>query len=108
MIMPTGGYMLARLHVIISSEKDNDINKVKEALIKINPLFSISPARPYAMIKDHSELFITFNIEQNQIQPLLDQLNNDWTGEIDSCQCYGFNTKMFDSLVYCLEFDIFN
>lgn len=100
--------MLARLHVIISSEKENDIDQVKMTLLKINPSFSISPARPYAMIKDHSEVFITFDIEKQHIQSLLDQLNNDWSGEKESCQCYGFNTKMFHPLVYCLEFDLFD
>lgn len=100
--------MLARLHVIISSEKEDDYQEVKEALLQINPHFSISLSRPYAPIKDHSEFFITFDIEKNEVQSLLDQLNNDWDGEIESCDCYGFNTKMFHPLVYCLEFDLFD
>ena len=38
----------------------------------------------------------------------LDQLNNDWDGEVDDCIAYGFNTKMFDSLVYHLNFQLYD
>ena len=47
--------MLARLHVIVSSEIDKDINTVKQILLQINPEFSISPARDYQGLKEHSE-----------------------------------------------------
>lgn len=99
--------MLARLHVVISSEKEEDYQIIKQELLRINQNFSISPSRPYPLKKDHSEFFITFQIEKEKIQPLLDQLNNDWDGEQESCSCYGFNTKMFHPLIYCLEFDVF-
>lgn len=99
--------MFARLHVVISSEKVEDENDVKQSLMNINHQFSISPSRPYPLKKDHSEFYITFQISQQEIQPLLDQLNNDWDGNQESCSCYGFNTKMFHPLVYCLEFDTF-
>lgn len=100
--------MLARLHIIISSENEKDEIDIRQSLIKINPYFSISPSRPYSLLKGHNEFFITFQINENEIQPLLNQLNNDWDGEKESCHCYGFNTKMFHPLVYCLEFDIFD
>lgn len=100
--------MLARLHVVISSEQDKDYQQVKEKLLDINPDFSISPNRPYQSIKDHSEFYITVDLNPDEVQPLLDKLNNDWEGEMDDCDCYGFNTKMFDELVYCLEFTYFN
>lgn len=100
--------MLARLHVIISSEKDTDYQKVKEELLNINPQFSISPSREYAGLKGHSEFYITCDLHENEVQPLLDQLNNDWDGEMDDCICYGFNTKMFDEMVYYLGFTYFN
>ncbi|WP_294578325.1 hypothetical protein [uncultured Thomasclavelia sp.] len=100
--------MLARLHVVIDSENDQDYLEVKQKLLTINPDFSISPNRPYQLIKDHSEFYITIDLSEDEVKPLLDQLNNDWTGEIDECDCYGFNTKMFDQRVYCLEFTYFN
>lgn len=100
--------MLAQLHVVISSEQDKDYQQVKEKLLDINPNFSISPTRPYRSIKDHSEFYITVDLNPDEVQPLLDKLNNDWEGTIDDCDCYGFNTKMFDELVYCLEFTYFN
>ena len=37
--------MLARLHVIIASEADKDIEMIKQLLLNIDPEFSISPAR---------------------------------------------------------------
>lgn len=99
--------MFARLHVIISSEEEKDYETVKQECLSINHDFSISPARPYPLQKGHSEFYITFHIHEDEIQPLLDQLNNDWDGDKESCSCYGFNTKMFHPLVYCLEFDVF-
>jgi hypothetical protein len=100
--------MLARLHIIISSENENDYQSIKDLLLRINPMFSISTAREYAGIKDHSEFYVTCDLSMEQVKPLLEQLNNDWDGEIDDCICYGFNTTMFHPLVYCLEFTLFN
>lgn len=100
--------MLARLHIIISSEDEKDYELIKNLLLDINPDFCISPPREYAGLKGHSEFYITCDLNEKDVQPLLDQLNNDWDGEIDDCICYGFNTKMFHSLVYYLEFQLFN
>jgi len=100
--------MLARLHVIFSSEEDKDYEMLKQELFNMNSNFCISPYREYAGLKNHSEFYITFQIEEKDVQPLLDQLNNDWDGEYDDCICYGFNTKMFNSLVYYLNFQLFN
>lgn len=100
--------MLARLHVIISSENEKDYELIKNLLLDINPHFGISPSREYANLKGHSEFYVTCDLSEKDIQPLLDQLNNDWDGNIDDCVCYGFNTKMFHSLVYYLEFQLFN
>lgn len=100
--------MLARLHVIVSSEKDEDIETVKQRLLQIDSEFSISAAREYQGLKGHSEFYCTFKIHENKIQSLLDKLNNDWEGEREECDCYGFNTKMFHELVYYLEFILFD
>ena len=99
--------MLARLHVIISSEENSQVDQIKEKLKQINPKFSISPVRSYPGLKDHSEFYATGDITASEVQPLLDQLNNDWDGEQDDCICYGFNTKMFHPLVYYLGFTLF-
>ena len=100
--------MLARLHVIISSEEDIQVEQVKEKLKQINSKFSISPIRNYQGLKNHSEFYCTLEIEKNDVLALLTQLNNDWDGSYDDCICYGFNTVMFDSSVYCLEFVLFD
>lgn len=99
--------MLARLYVVINSEVQSDYQLIKDMLLQMNPSFSISPSREYAGKKDCSEFFITADLEKDDVQPLLDQLNNDWDGEIDDCSCYGFNTKMFHELVYYLQFTLF-
>lgn len=100
--------MLARLYVIIASEKQEDYQKIKDLLLQIKPDFSISPYREYAGKKGCSEFFVTGNLDDAQVQPLLDQLNNDWDGNKDDCSCYGFNTKMFHELVDYLEFTLFD
>ena len=43
-----GDIMLAKLHVIISSEDEKDYELIKDELLKINHHFSISPSREYA------------------------------------------------------------
>lgn len=100
--------MLARLYVVISSEELEDYEMIKNRLLEINPNLSISPSREYSGKKDCSDFFVTANLEEQEVQPLLDQLNNDWDGEMDDCSCYGFNTKMFHELVYYLEFTLFD
>lgn len=100
--------MLARLHIIISSEEEKAYQDVKDLLLQINPKLSVSPSREYAGVKDHSEFFATGNFEKAEVKPFLDQLNNDWTGEEDNCDSYGFNTKMFHQLVYYLGFTLFD
>ena len=92
--------MLARLHVIISSEENSQVDQIKEKLKQINPKFSISPVRSYPGLKDHSELYCTLEIEKNDVETLLAKLNNDWDGEFDDCDAYGFNTIMFHPHVY--------
>lgn len=71
-------------------------------------IFLYFTIKEYADIKDHSECYITCDLKEEQILPLLQQLNNDWDGDKDDCICYGFNTKMFDPLVYSLSFQYFN
>ena len=100
--------MLSRLHVIIASEADKDIEMIKQLLLNIDPKFSISPARQYQGLKDHSEFYCTCDLLEDEVQPLLDKLNNDWDGEYFDCICYGFNTKMFHELIYHLGFVLFD
>lgn len=99
--------MLARIHVIISSEEEKSQEFITQLLLKIHSNFSISPFHEYAGLKDHSECYITCDLKEEDVQPLLDQLNNDWDGDIDDSCCYGFNTKMFHELVYYLDFQLF-
>jgi len=99
--------MLGTLFVVMTSEKDEDYQMIKEKLLKINPKFSISPYKESYIEKNASEFFVTFEIEDNEVKNILDQLNNDWDGEEDDCVAYGFNTKMFDPLIYYLSFQLY-
>ncbi|MGN1183222.1 MAG: hypothetical protein ACI4SR_09480 [Faecalibacillus sp.] len=100
--------MLGTLYVVMSSEKEEDYQMLKEKLLTINPSFSISPYKESNMTRHASEFFVTFQIEKENVQDLLDQLNNDWDGRYDDCYAYGFNTKMFDPLVYHLSFALYD
>lgn len=100
--------MLGTLYVVISSSKEEDYQKVKEELLEIYPDFSVSPYKESQMEKDAVEFFATCQITKEKAQEVLGQLNNDWDGEVDDCIAYGFNTKMFDSLVYHLNFQLYD
>ena len=89
--------MLGTLYVVISSSKEEDY-----------PDFSVSPYKESQMEKDGVEFFATCQITKEKAQEVLGQLNNDWDGEVDDCIAYGFNTKMFDSLVYHLNFQLYD
>ena len=88
--------------------KEEDYQKVKEELLEIYPDFSVSPYKESQMEKDAVEFFATCQITKEKAQEVLGQLNNDWDGEVDDCIAYGFNTKMFDSLVYHLNFQLYD
>ena len=45
-------------------------------------------------------------LEKEQAETLRQTLNNDWDGEFDDCDAYGFNTIMFHPHVYYLQFQI--
>ena len=100
--------MLARLHVVIESEQDRDYEDIKNKLLEIYPSFSISASREFPGMKDCSDFYITCELNKEDIQPLLNKLNNDWDEDEGSYECYGFNTKMFDPLVYYISFDVFD
>ena len=56
--------MLGTLYVVISSEKEEDYQMIKEQLLAINPHFSISPYKESTMTRNASEFFVTFQIKK--------------------------------------------
>lgn len=100
--------MLGTLYVVMTSDKEEDYHMIKEKLLKMNPKFSISPYKESYMEKNAIEFFVTFETEENEVKNILAQLNNDWDGEYDDCIAYGFNTKMFDPLIYHLAFQLYD
>lgn len=100
--------MLGTLYVVMTGNREEDYQMIKEKLLKINPNFSISPYKESYMEKNAIEFFVTFETEESQVRNILDQLNNDWDGPYDDCMAYGFNTKMFDPLLYHLAFQLYD
>ena len=60
------------------------------------------------LAKNGFDIDVHYAHNKEKAQEVLDQLNNDWDGEVDDCIAYGFNTKMFDSLVYHLNFQLYD
>lgn len=96
--------MLARIHMIIDSENEVDIQTIKEQLYHLCPKLSISPDRPYQGKAHSSEFFITAQMSKDEADVLIQQLNNDFDGEDYDLEAYGFNTQMFHPLVYYIHF----
>lgn len=100
--------MLGTLYVVIESEKEEDYQRIKDKLLQVNQDFSVSPCKESAMAAHAVEFYVTFQSDEQQTKEILEQLNNDWDGEYDDCIAYGFNTRMFDSLVYYLAFQLYD
>ena len=100
--------MIARLYIIISSTNESDEKEIKNKLLDICPSFSMSASRECPHVKNAIDFYVTADLKEEDVKPILDKLNNDWDGEYDQCTCYGFNTKMFDPLVYYLDFTLWN
>lgn len=99
--------MLGTLYVVIESEKEEDYLRIKDKLLQINHDFSVSPCKESSMAAQVVEFYVTFQGDEKQTKEILEQLNNDWDGEYDDCIAYGFNTRMFDSMVYYLAFQLY-
>lgn len=98
--------MLVRLHVVIDTEEEAMETEVKAQLLELCPTLSFSPSRPQPSLSNCQEFYATAHLDQEQAQTLRLSLNNDWDGEEDDCDAYGFNTCMFHSHVYYIQFQI--
>jgi hypothetical protein len=92
----------AVLQVVVTPEKDDIVKAVQEELKAMVPNAGFSPSRPAPGLRDCLEFYMTAKLTLPEIEDLKSRLNNDWDGEEDEFQAYGFNTKMFDPRVYYL------
>lgn len=99
--------MKIRLHVVVDKEDEAIVQLVEEELLRLHSDFSFSPSRLQPSLAGCMEFYATGEIEEEKIETLLSQLNNDWDGEMEDCQAYGFNTTMFHPNVYYLQFQTF-
>lgn len=98
--------MLVRLHVVIDTEDTGTEEEIKEQLRSYCPDLSFSPSREQPSLMNCREFYSTVQLEKEQAETLRQTLNNDWDGEFDDCDAYGFNTIMFHPHVYYLQFQI--
>lgn len=99
--------MKIRLHVVVDKEDEKVVEIVQKALDKLCPTMSYSPSRLQPSLAGCMEFYATNELESEEIENLLSKLNNDWEGQKDDCQAYGFNTTMFHPNVYYLQFQTF-
>lgn len=99
--------MKIRLHVVVDKEDEKVVDIVQEALHELCPSMSYSPSRLQPSLAGCMEFYATNDLEDEEIEELLSKLNNDWEGQKDDCQAYGFNTIMFHPNVYYLQFQTF-
>ncbi len=98
--------MLVRLHVVVDTEEKSIEEEIKEELLSYCPSMSFSPSREQPSLMHCIEFYTTAQMEKEQAEHLRQKLNNDWDGDFDDCDAYGFNTIMFHPHVYYIQFQI--
>ena len=96
--------MLVRLHVVIDKEDETLEQDIKKELCHLCDKLTFSPSRLQPTLNGCLEWYATADLTNAEIEFLLSQLNNDWDGDPQDCEAYGFNTKMFHENVYYLQF----
>lgn len=98
--------MLVCLHVVVDTEDKDMEEEVQNRLLELCPDFSFSPSRPQPSLVNCMEFYATGQMEAQMAENLRTSLNNDWEGETDDCDAYGFNTCMFHPHVYYLQWQV--
>ncbi len=95
------------LHVVVSSLDEDTVHVVQDQLKTFVADFSFSPLREQPSLQDCIEFYASAQIDAKQRQLLIDSLDNDWDQDEkeDEFWAYGFNTKMFNPLVYYMQMD---
>lgn len=94
----------ATLYVVVEGIEE-DVRRIQDELKELLPDPSFSPCREQASLNNCIEFYATWQAEKGRMKEILDQLDNDWSGEEGDYDAYGFNTKMFDKKVYYLRAD---
>lgn len=97
------------MHIITSKEDEFVYNEICKLLNSFYSPLSISPYRPYEGMRDSLEFFVTFSINNEDLQTLLNQLSDDFDeGEYgDEWECYGITSKVFHKDVYYIHIDAY-
>ena len=91
-----------KMQVVVSTLNEEDCLTVQKQLLEFCPELSFSPVREQPSLVDCLEFYGTASIDQACKDVLIQNLDNDWDVEDDVYSAYGFNTKMFNPLVYYL------
>lgn len=98
---------LAMMHIFLVSYKEDDYNAFVEAFKQVKAhgvhSVSISPVRDYG---EYGEVYATLQIEDDRIEEILAFMSDGWDGDCDDCQCNAFTSKVFESHINSLYFQL--
>lgn len=98
---------LALMHIFLTTYEQSDVAEFKLALQQIQSYgaseISVSPVREYG---SYGELYVTLKVDEQRIQDLLYFMSDSWDGPLDDCQCNAFTSKVFDSHINSLYFQL--
>ncbi len=95
------------MKVVISSLNEEDAFAVQHELSELLPSLSYSPCRAEPSLDDCIEFYASGACDNQAKELLTDTLDNDFDHDEEETEywAYGFNTRMFNPLVYYLSME---
>lgn len=98
---------LGLLHIYLETHLENDYQAFcqhfKDVLNHGVKEYSISPVNEYGQ---YGEIYITLQIEPENIENMLQFMSDGWDGEPDDCFCTAFTSHVFDQHINSIYFQI--
>ncbi|WP_273235273.1 hypothetical protein [Ileibacterium valens] len=95
------------MKVVVSSLNEEDAFSIQKELSSFLPGLGYSPCRAEPSLNDAIEFLASGTCDEVQKDFLIHTLNNDFDHDENDTEfwAYGFNTRMFNPLVYYLSMD---
>lgn len=93
------------MQVVVDTLDEKEAQKIQEELKGYCSELSFSPMRVQPNLMDCLEFYATARLDDSQKEKLLEDLDDDWDQEDNTYWAYGFNTKIFNKMVYYLKLD---
>lgn len=95
------------MRVVVSSLNEADVLSVQEQLLSFNPDLHFSPMREQPSLDGCIEFQASGHCDKEIKAIMVRDLDNDWDHDEDETEfwAYGFNTRMFNPLVYYMSMD---